>query len=113
MPHDRFKAERNVADYRDRLLAETDGTRQAMLVKLLVAEEDRLAFSVDQFAKAHQFIGRCDEHIARLRDEIRRLRSQGRNPAQEEALLTAYTGVRDLHEQYCERIRLNLTGSGL
>jgi hypothetical protein len=59
----------------------------AVLVNLLVVEEDRLGFDVEQLAKAQQYIDRCKEHIDRQCSEIAQMQREGRDSSQAQALL--------------------------
>jgi hypothetical protein len=113
MTHTNFAANTNISHYRDQLLTELDPKTRTTLVQLLVHEEDRLGSSIEQFTQARQHIVKCNEHITRLRSEILDLQRNGRGTAQAESLLASYVKVKELHEHYCERIRLGFQGSGL
>jgi hypothetical protein len=98
----------DVSNYRNQLLIETNAATRAIVLELLVAAEDRLGLTIEQFALAREYIARCDEHIARQRADIERMQKDGRDPSEAETLLSAYTKVRRLHEQFSERIRAQL-----
>jgi hypothetical protein len=101
----------NIAHF-ERLL-ETDISlgRRSSLLKLLLAEEQKLGYySEENLAALDRHIAKNDEFIARQRDRIAQFNGNGHGRAARSAelLLTALIDTQDLYHQHRTRIRYGL-----
>jgi hypothetical protein len=101
---ERFVCDQNVAQFRDLLTTEMDAARRAVLLKLLVAEECKLGFDVEQLANTDREIGRCRGHVERQRTLVAEMERDGRETARASLLLETLTESLAAHEQHRRRI---------
>lgn len=63
---ERFVARENVCRFIDRLADETDSGKRAIVMRLLLDEEDRFAKAAGNLDAVNNWIQICDAHIARI-----------------------------------------------
>ncbi len=97
---DKFVARQNVLLCRSRLDQEIDPGKRAFLRRLLVAEEDKLACTMELFADIEQEIRKAEEQMKTLRQQIAELEQLGRKPNGEIALLEAKSELHALYVDY-------------
>lgn len=105
---DRFIAHANIDHYCDALKAERDPVRRATLTNLLIDEEAKLGATSEELAKTEAQISRNRELIARQRALTERLRNNGHETKDAEALLTTLVGTHSLWYQHRKRLRHEL-----
>lgn len=110
---ERFVCDQNVAQFRDLLTREMDAARRTVLLRLLVAEECKLGFDMEQLANTDREIARCRAHVERQRTLVAELKRDGRDTARASALLETLTQSLAAHEQHRRRICEKLDQSRL
>lgn len=110
---DRFVCEENVARCRNELENETDAARRSALIRLLIAEESRLGFTIEQLASVDRHIVRCRELIATQQARIGRIEGSGHDVSRAGALLETLMQSLAVHEQHRSSIRNRLNGMSL
>ena len=95
-----FVCQENVVRMRRSLEAEIDSARRSIVTQILVAEESKLGFTLEQLDDVNQYIGRCRELIGRQEDLLHQLESSGRDTAQARGLLITLTQSLALHEHH-------------
>jgi hypothetical protein len=110
---EKFVCEQNVVRFRERLEVETDAARRSMTIRLLIAEEDRLGFTLEQLANVDRHIVRCRELVDRQQERVSRMQGNGADNGQAVSLLETLRESLLAHEHYRRRICKNLDSTVL
>lgn len=95
-----YVARQNITRFCDQLTSELDGKRRAALQRLLIEEEDRLGFSVEQLDEIERAIAKGEERIEQQRTLVEVMECNGRDPTVAKALLENLTQIQAMFEQY-------------
>ncbi len=95
-----FACARNIENFADHLSTEADPARRAVLMKLLVEEEDKLGVGLEQLDLSEAFIVKGQSLIARQEALIERLENCGREPRSANDVLNTLTEVHNLFKDY-------------
>jgi hypothetical protein len=101
---DYFVARENIRDLRTRLRSETDRLSGAVLQRLLVDEDNKLAADFELLADVAREITRCQELIENQRALVSTLDGDGRDVTRARALLDGLTEALIVHQDYHQRV---------
>jgi hypothetical protein len=100
----RYAHKRNITHFATLLGAEAEPQKRAVLMKLLVEEEDQLGHTQEQLKDTDSRVARADGLIARQRALISRLNECGKGTADAQSLLAGMMEVRSLFMSYRQKI---------
>jgi hypothetical protein len=100
----RFVARQNVKRCRSRLETETDPTKRSVLLKLLVAEEDKLGRDYELLVEVEREIVKGDGRITRQEVIIDNLQHDGKESSMAKALLETFTLTQLAYADYRRKI---------
>jgi hypothetical protein len=95
-----YVTKQNVSRFRELLSSESDTSRAADLVKLLIEEEDKLGASSERLEDIDQEIAKGDKRIAWQRTLVAAMERDGRDAAVAKALLENLTQIQAMYQQY-------------
>jgi len=105
---DRFVAQANINNFRDRLRNETDAVLRSQLQKSLVDEEDNLAADFGLLADLAREIVKCQQWIERQQLRIEDLERDGHDATAAIALLNRVTETLAIYQNYHRRVEARL-----
>lgn len=105
---DYFVARENIRGLRTRLRSETDRLSGAVLQRLLVDEDNKLAADFELLADVAREITRCQELIENQRALVSTLDGDGRDVTRARALLDGLTEALIVHQDYHQRVATRL-----
>ena len=94
----------NVHNFADQLTSAADPAKRATLIRLLVEEEDKLGVGLAQLGAAELRLATGARLIARQKELIARMQTDGRDTKHANNLLDTMTEVQALFEKYRRRI---------
>ena len=97
---DSFTAKLNIELYRDRLRTEADPETASTLHKLLIEEEDRLGFDLEQLEKIVREIADGRSRVERQLSLIEELETNGHDANSAKAILSNLCKTLLIYEQY-------------
>jgi hypothetical protein len=106
-----FFAEQNIVHFEDLLKTDIGLGRRSMVLKLLLAEEQKLGdYSEEHLAALERHIADTNQRIARQRTIIAQLSANGnaRAARSAELLLSALIDTQDLYHQHRARVQYGL-----
>jgi hypothetical protein len=108
---DRIFAEQNIAHFEELLKTDIGLGRRSMVLKLLLAEEQKLGnYSEEHLSALDRHIANTNERIARQRTIIAQMNANGdaRAARSAELLLNALIDAQDIYLQHRARIQYGL-----
>jgi signal transduction histidine kinase len=101
---DDFVARQNVTRFRNELENGAEGARRQTLLKLLIAEEERLGLTRERHDEINQQIVRIKAIISKQRETIDMLKANGHSMERAESSLANLSDLLAVHEEWRERI---------
>jgi len=105
---DRFVARQNIDRCRSRLETETDPTRRAFLLKLLVQEEDKLGYTLELLDDVEREILKARTQIDAFKVLIADLERYGNSSGTDRGQLEAKSQILDVYAQYRRNLLMEL-----
>jgi hypothetical protein len=107
---DRFIARENIRHFRERLESQNDPETRALLKKLLIAEEDKLAKDLELLASVDRHIADCSHRIDRQRILVATMERANHSGLQAaKILLESLLESQVLHTEYRQRTLIEIT----
>jgi hypothetical protein len=106
----KFVAYQNVTHFRSELENGAEGGRRAVLLKLLVEEEDKLGLTREQLGEVDQQIARIKGIVAQQTDAVAMLKANGHPMERAERTLSNLVALLATHEAYRQKIEAALVG---
>jgi hypothetical protein len=103
----------NIERFSDQLLTDCDRAMRSTVMKLLVAEEDRLGSCYEQLDRLRWHIQRCNDVVERQLALIARMEERGRDIVAAERLLSCFLETKALYEKMAAKICRELEDSRL
>jgi rubrerythrin len=105
---DRFIAGENIKHYRRELENGVNEPTRATMLRLLVEEENHLGHTREQLSKLDRHIGRLSEIMARHRDLMDKLQSNGQSSERAARVLATYNDLMAAYMAHRQTITITL-----
>ena len=107
-PPSKFVAYQNVTHFRSELENGAEGPRRSVLLKLLVAEEDKLGLTREQLAEVDRQIARIKGIVAQQIEAVAMLKANGHPMERAERTLSNLITLLATHKAYRQKIEAAL-----